>query len=1157
VKILARLRVAFGLMATLAVVAGLTMYASPAAAAAVASGSQCHNGDSSPLTPTPCLNGALGGNNFNGYSTGNANANQAHWAEGDFIAYRTVVNSVEAGTHVLQLSYDTVRSSRHAIDYLGSYDATETTSTTATPIHANNNNPCVDVLGSGANSGCTAAGTPPTPASTVAVPAAALSSQRTCDAASGLPTVPTQAAGHFSLFAPTAAGAALTSAAYVSQNVEQGNGTCTTTIDVTFTVANATPELVIAWGGRIASALDWGQGNSAGDINGSPYHMTIVSLDGNPSATGTLQLMAAAVAAAPTIVTRVSASTVTAGNTLTDTATLTGSHGTVTGTVQFQLCSNTTTGCPQATGTNIGGPVALVNGSATSAAFGAGLAPGNYCIGLVYVNNGNSFYSSAYHDDVPGECFRVVTAAPTVSTHLSDNAIQVGGTVHDSATLTGATPNAGGTVQYRYYPTSAACQADTAAFPATQPTGGTAAGVRTVTNGSVPDSDTVTLMSTGSFFWGVFYSGDANNGAAVSNCAAEVVVVSEATPPISTSLSANPIPLGGTVHDSATLTGATDDASGTVDYRYYSTLTGCQTDTAAFPTPPTGGTEVGQVMVTDGDVPNSPAVTFSHAGTFYWAAFYSGDEGNEPAVSDCLTEALVVRPLTPTIASQLSASTIAAGGTAQDSATLTGATATAGGPVQYRYYTTLAACRAETEAFPGTAPSGGTQAGTGTVTNGSVPNSNTVTFPDAGTFFWAAFYSGDTDNTGAASDCASEVLVVQPLTPTIATTLSANPIPLGGSVHDSATLTGATPTAGGTVQYRYYPTLAECQTDTGAFPTPPTGGTQAGTGTVTNGAVPDSNTVTFPTAGTFYWAVFYTGDASNRPSVSECVTEALVVSREVPPISTTLSANPIPLGGSVHDSATLTGATPTAGGTVQYRYYPTLAECQTDTGAFPTPPTGGTQAGTGTVVDGAVPDSNTVTFPNAGTFYWAVFYTGDDSNSPAASDCRTEALVVQPFTPTIATQLSASTIPAGGSVHDTAKLTGATPSAGGTVAYRFYSSLTACQTDAAAFPGTAPKGGTAAGTVTVTNGVVPNSNTVTFAQAGTFFWTAFYSGDTNNRAANSGCVNERLVVTAVTPPPLPVTGTPTAKLATVAGSLITAGFALLLAVARRRRRFEL
>jgi hypothetical protein len=380
-------------------------------------------------------------------------------------------------------------------------------------------------------------------------------------------------------------------------------------------------------------------------------------------------------------------------------------------------------------------------------------------------------------------------------------------------------------------------------------------------------------------------------------------------------------------------------------------------------------------------------------------------------------------------------------------------------------------------------------------------------------------------------------------------------------------LTGATASAGGTLQYRFYPSLSACQTDTTAFPgTEPSGGTAAGTVTVTNGTVPNSDTVSFPNAGTFFWAAFYSGDPNNGPAASICADEPLVVSPTQPSIATSLSANPIVAGDSVHDSATLTGATSNAGGTVAYRFYPSLSACQTDTAAFPgTPPTGGTAAGTVTVTNGAVPNSQTVSFPNAGTFFWAAFYSGDPNNAAAASACASEGLVVSPTQPTITTSLSAASIAVGGSVHDSATLTGATSNAGGTVQYRFYPSLSACQTDSTAFPGTQPTGGTPAGTVTVTNGTVPNSDTVSFPDPGTFFWAAFYSGDPNNGATDSACGGERLEVTNIpptptptptataTPTPLPVTGTPTAMVAALAGCLVTAGLAILL-VARRQRR---
>src|SRR5439155_20474751 len=91
------------------------------------------------------------------------------------------------------------------------------------------------------------------------------------------------------------------------------------------------------------------------------------------------------------------------------------------------------------------------------------------------------------------------------------------------------------------------------------------------------------------------------------------------------------------VHDTATLQGATPDAGGTVDYRYYTSQSDCAADGAG-----TGGIDVGTVNVTDGVVPNSATVTFNTAGTFYWAAFYSGDNNNVGNKSNCADEVLTV-----------------------------------------------------------------------------------------------------------------------------------------------------------------------------------------------------------------------------------------------------------------------------------------------------------------------------------------------------------------------------------------------------------------------------------------------------------------------------------------------------------------------------------
>ncbi len=79
-------------------------------------------------------------------------------------------------------------------------------------------------------------------------------------------------------------------------------------------------------------------------------------------------------------------------------------------------------------------------------------------------------------------------------------------------------------------------------------------------------------------------------------------------------------------------------------------------------------------------------------------------------------------------------------------------------------------------------------------------------------------------------------------------------------------------------------------------------------------------------------------------------------------------------------------------------------------------------------------------------------------------------------------------------MSDSASLSGATSTAGGTVAYRYFS------------------GGSCSGVVTqvgspvtVTNGVVPTSSVQTFSTAGSYSWDAVYSGDSSNNGATSAC----------------------------------------------------
>lgn len=154
------------LAAALLAVAPAAFFAPRAATAASigASLDQCQNGAmGTPITAEPCLNGTLDGTGYANYTNGNANGNNSHWAEGSYLPYRDILTGLTPGTYSFTGHFDTIVGSLHAIDYIGAFDATETTSPTGNAFHRNDNNPCIDALGSAAGSGCAPIGTAPTP----------------------------------------------------------------------------------------------------------------------------------------------------------------------------------------------------------------------------------------------------------------------------------------------------------------------------------------------------------------------------------------------------------------------------------------------------------------------------------------------------------------------------------------------------------------------------------------------------------------------------------------------------------------------------------------------------------------------------------------------------------------------------------------------------------------------------------------------------------------------------------------------------------------------------------------------------------------------------------------------------------------------------------
>ena len=336
------------------------------------------------------------------------------------------------------------------------------------------------------------------------------------------------------------------------------------------------------------------------------------------------------------------------------------------------------------------------------------------------------------------------------------------------------------------------------------------------------------------------------------------------------------VPANTAVTDAATLSGTNAaTATGTVTYNVYS-------DPACTMLVNAGTAEN---IVTPGTLPTSAAVALNEAGTYYWQVSYSGDDTlNSPSVSTCGGE-----PSETVTGASTSVSTTLSGGgktgasisvpantAVTDAATLSGTNAaTATGTVTYNVYSDPAC----TDQVSSGTPEMITTAGT-------LPASSAVTL-GAGTYYWRAIYSGDTNNVTSTSTCGSETETVTsatttPKATTLTTQLSGSGYFGGGkcswlgriiSVFAGATVTDFSPTLGGanasgatgTVTYTVYGHVASKSFPFWQWKPVASGGTV----TVTGGKVPASKSVTLP-AGIYEWQASYSGDTEQR-SVHEQV----------------------------------------------------------------------------------------------------------------------------------------------------------------------------------------------------------------------------------------------------------------------------------------------
>jgi hypothetical protein len=458
-----------------------------------------------------------------------------------------------------------------------------------------------------------------------------------------------------------------------------------------------------------------------------------------------------------------------------------------------------------------------------------------------------------------------------------------------------------------------------------------------------------------------------------------------------------------------------------------------------------------------GTVINSRPVELGDAGTYSWKG--SMKLGNlELSNTACVAMALAKK--TPSlVGSAISNAQI--GVRAPAGLRFFGASGHAGGEIRFNVYTDSSCSSLLSDA-------GGIAVDRGATSDaGPTPSL-------AGSYYWRAIYAGDGSNEAASSACMA--MTVAKNRPTIAF-VAPGSVSAGRTLSDAARLSGATSTASGTAHLSVF--------SDGACTSRVSSGQTAA---LTGGVLPAI--AGFEQVGIYPVQVIYDGDSNNESATSPC--EVVTVRAASPTVTQRLGATSVGIGGSVRAGALLTLSTAGAGGTLTYGLF-NDASCAGAPVAT---------AGSGPVKNGQIPDSELKTFGNAGVAYWQAIYSGDANNSAASSACM--PLTVTPNAPTASVTLSRSTVPIGVSVGASVTLLGATGNAGGTVKYTLYND-SSCTANPPVD----------AGTKTVASGKVPDSDPISFAGTGFAYWQAVYSGDGNNRRAETLCLP--VIVTRATP----------------------------------------
>ncbi|MGA2211225.1 MAG: Ig-like domain-containing protein [Acidimicrobiales bacterium] len=607
-----------------------------------------------------------------------------------------------------------------------------------------------------------------------------------------------------------------------------------------------------------------------------------------------------------------------------------------------------------------------------------------------------------------------------------------------------------------------------------------------LSDGIVPNSADTAALVPGAYSYDAAYSGDGNDSPSDSGC--QPFSVLPAATSTGTAVSDNTTQstwsgtevTGASAYATADVTApAGPTASGMVGYSFFENATCSGSETT--------GDSV--MLLGNGSVPASTATAALAAGSYSFDATYFGDSNYLGSTSAC--EPFVVSPASSATANVVDDAGQSApwsglevtGAAADDTSSVTGVPGfTPSGSVVYSFF--------ENDICLGVATS------TSTVTlnlNGSVPASAETGPLGAGFYSFVAHYSGDANNRSSVSACAPFSVGVAPSVTVSSVIDAVTSGPWSGSeitgatAYDTSTVSGLegfTPT--GSVDYSLFGNDT-CSGDP----------VLTDTVTMSAGAVPASSTSAPLAAGSYSYESAYSGDADYSGSTNGCA------SFDVGPATPTTGATVYDAGtnspwsgteetgASAYDTSAVTGLegfTPT--GTLAYSFFANTV-CSGE-------PYGEDVV---TLAAGVVPRSPATAPLAAGSYSYKAAYSGDGNYLPAASGCLTFTVAAGPEVTTAAINDGTTDQPwsgtevTGATAYGSSTVTGAPgvlPT--GTVTYDLFENAT-CAGNAAI---------TSVETLTG-NGSVPTSSSSPALAAGSYSFTATYSGDASYVASASDC----------------------------------------------------